>query len=111
MEKLRLNKKGQTVGLGTVGNVIIAFLTLGLIAIAVFAAGSTIKTSGIVAPGDLGTNYSDVNNTWNNITGATTNFFANTDTLLTILFVVILMGFLGLMIFVVKRFGGGTGNL
>jgi len=186
-------KKGQAVGLGTVGSVLIGFLILGLTAIAVFAAFSNLKTSNIISnitaensfvnetitlnstggipataqgksgvilssvfvyntsTGDLvleAGNYSISGGTFtnltgsiyfdstinvtasltysngssvpergflvstsDNITGATTSFFANANTLLTILFVVILMGFLGLMIFVVRRFGGSGGSL
>jgi len=109
MELRKLNKKGQAVGLATVGNVIIGFLVLGLIAIAVFAGGSQIKSSNLFTNDEQA--GADTNNTFNNITYATTNFFANANTLLTILFVVILMGFLGLMIFVVRRFGGSSGGL
>ncbi len=188
-----MNKKGQTVGLGTVGNFLIGLLTLGLIAIALFSAFSTVKTSDIIknvsatdtiinetitlnstggqpestvgrsgvaltnvivyntslgtevlevgnwsltgavftnltdsiysgttvnitadftySNGTINREKADLESTANNITSATTDFFANSKTLTTILFVVLLMGLLGLMIFVVRRFGGGGGGL
>jgi len=109
MRQLMKNKKGQAVGLRTVGAFLIGLLTLGLIAIAIYAGASEIKSSSLFDDDPTTRSYS--NSTLDNITDATTDFFTNAKTLTTILFVLLLMVLLGLMIFVVTRFGGQRGGL
>ncbi len=105
--KLRpLHKKGQ-LGLGTVKDVFIAFLVLAVIAVAITLALVSLRDAGIFTEGSEEKN--DTSNLIGNVTEATTDFFTNTGTILSILVVVVIILAIAIIIAVVTRFGGGKG--
>lgn len=99
-----MNKRGQTVGIQTVTALAIGIFILVLVAIGIFAGAASIKDSSIFTTGSLEKNNSDM--LLNNLTEATTEFGANFSTFFSILAVVLIVGFIGLLIFVVTRFRG-----
>ena len=103
--KKRLDKKGQ-LGLDTVKSVMIAFLVLGVIAIAIVLALVSLRDSNIFTAGSP--EAVDVNDTIANITSGITDFFDDTGTIFSILIVVVIILAISIIIAVVSRFGGGT---
>ena len=106
--KRKLSKKG-IFGLEAVGQVMLTVLTLVVTAIAVFLALSSLQSSGIFAAGS-----GNANNTAliiGNTTYGTTLFFANIPTIFTVLGVVAIILVIGLIIYAVRRFSSGGGEV
>lgn len=100
-----IGKKAMVLeSLNLVGAVILALLTIAVIAIAVFLALTSLQNAGIFTAGSQADN--DTDNIINNITKGTTNFFTQIPTIMTILGVVALIGAVVLIIFFVSRMGG-----
>ena len=102
--KRKLNKKGAY-GIDVVSNVMMSLFILVLLAVAVFAGISAINNSSIFTSGSAEKN--DTAMITGNLTSATTSFFSNSGTFFSILAVVIIMIFLGLMIASVVMFSRG----
>ena len=98
------NKKGAY-GINVVVSVALGLFTLLLIAVAVIAGSQSLLTSSIFTTGS--TSYNQTNNMVNNLTSGVTNFFSNSGTFFSILAVVVIMIFLGLMIGEVYLFTAG----
>ncbi len=97
------NKKAQ-LGLGTVKDVMIAFLVLSVIAVSIILALVSLRDSGIFTDGSKEKN--DTSNIINNVTAGTTAFFNSTGTIFAILVVVVIILAIAIIIAVVTRFGG-----
>ena len=92
-------------GLNTVKAVMIAFLVLAVIGVSISLALVSLRDSGIFTAGSQEDN--DTDDLVANITGATTDFFANTGTIFSILVVVVIILAISLILAVVSKFGGG----
>lgn len=79
-----------------------------LLVIAVFVGIATLNNSNILTTGSLEKNGTTA--LMNNLTNGVTSLGANFGTFFTILAVVIIMTFLGLMIYVIRRFAGSNGE-
>jgi uncharacterized membrane protein len=101
-----LDKKGQ-VGLDTARNVMLALLTIGVIAFAIIVALSSLNNSNALSPGSLEQNQTS--NVLNNITSGTADFFSNTGTWFSLLAIVVIILIIAIVIFAVNRFGGNRG--
>lgn len=103
-ETVLKNKKGQAVSLGLVTSIAIGLFILAMVMIAIIAGGSRITNSNLMGTDATAGNQSD----WilSNISDAGAGFFENSETFFAILAIVIILGFIGLMIFVVTRFRG-----
>ena len=96
-------KKAQ-VGLDIVKGVIMTLLILGVLAVAVFLALTSLQNSGIFTAGSTGQN--NTNAVVNNITGGTVTFFTYIPTIMSILAVVVIIAAVAILIFYVKGFEG-----
>ena len=101
------SKKG-ILGLDTVKAVILALLTLAVVAIAVFLALTSLQNSNLFTTGSLTANQTG--SIISNITTGTTNFFSNIPTIMTLLGVVVLILIITIVIVAVSRFGGVSGE-
>ena len=109
MKKLLINsKKAQAVSLNLVTSIAIGLFILAMVMIAIIAGGSKLTTSNIMGTDTVAQNQS----AWilSNISDAGAGFFENSETFFAILAIVIILGFIGFMIFVVTRFRGGQGG-
>ena len=102
--KSLMNRKG-VLGLDTVKAVIIALLTLSVIAIASFLALTSLQNANIFVSGTTAANQTAL--IINNVTTGTTNFFANVPTFFTLLGVVVLILIIAIVIVAVTRFSPG----
>ena len=108
MQKLKpLNKKGQ-IGLNLSKQVMITFLILAVLGIAVILALVSLRDANIFTAD--GEDYNDTNNIIKNVTGGLNTFFASTGTIFAILIVVVIISAIGIVIYVVSRFGSGGGG-
>ena len=94
------NKKGQ-VGLETGKAVMLALLTLGVIAFALLIAMNSLNSTSVAT--------TDTTNIFGNITGGVTSFFSNAGTWFSLLAVVVIILIVAIVIFAVNRFGGNRG--
>lgn len=111
MRKL-LNKKGQLGGLVNLpGSVMIGLLVLVITAIACFLALSILQTSSLFPTASAGAN--STNSIINLTVGGAMQFFNVVPTLFSVLGVVLILGAIGLLLFVIYRFakGGGGGGI
>jgi len=108
IEMRSLLKKKGILGLDTVKAVIIALLTLSVIAIACFLALVSLQNANIFTAGSNAANQT--NNIINNVTSGTTGFFANVPTFFTLLGVVVLILIIAIVIVAVTRFSPGAGR-
>ena len=106
--KRKLSKKG-IFGLEAVGQVMLTVLTLVVTAIAVFLALASLQNAGIFAAGSAGANNTAT--IISNTTYGTSAFFANVPTIFTVLGVVAIILVIGLIIYAVKRFSEGSGQV
>ncbi len=107
-EKAKMSGKGA-ISVNSVGTVMISFLVIAFTAVAVFLGLSTLRTSGIFPAGSTEANATS--NISTQITSGVTTFFSYTVTLFSILAVVLILGFIGLLIFIAYSFySGGTGG-
>jgi hypothetical protein len=102
------NKKGQLGGLNLTKNAILIMVVIVAIAIVGILVATQLRDSGIFTANTL--EYNQTQSIANNYSEGVTDFFGNVPTLFTILFVVVLVGFLALVIYVITRFGGGGGR-
>ncbi len=103
LRKLLKDKRGQ-LGLGTVRDVMIAFLVISVIAVAIILALVSLRDSGIFKAGSEELN--DTSELIGNVTEGTKDFFNNTGTIFAILVVVVIILAISIIIGVVSRFGG-----
>lgn len=96
----KYNKKGQTIG--DVGSVIIALFGLALVVVGIFAGSNAIKNSSLFTANSQGAN--DTTKILDNISTAGSSFFGNTGTFVSILVVVIIFSFIGLLIVGARKF-------
>lgn len=101
-------KKGQ-LGLDVVKSVMLILLTIGVIAVAVILALTSLNDSNIFTAGSIEQNYS--NSIQGNISSGATDFFDNIPTIFTILGVVAIIAAIALILFFVNRFGREGGGL
>ena len=107
MKALQMKKKGQLGSLVELpGKVVIGLLILAVTVIAVFLALGVLTTSNIFTANS--TSYNNTIYIANNITGGATSFFNYVPTVFTVLGVVLILGAIGLLIFVVYRFARGS---
>lgn len=104
---MKMNKKGQ-LNLNLAKSVFIIFLVLAVLAIAVLLAMDSLRTSNIFTDQSQAAN--DTENIANNISGGIEEFFGNATTVFSILIVVVIITAIGIVIYVVSRFGGGSGG-
>ena len=104
MKSLLKNKKG-ILGLDTVKAVILALLTLAVIAIAVLLALVSLQNANIFTAGTAAA--TQTNNTILNISLGMSQFFAQVPTFFVLLGVVVLILIISIVIVAVSRFGGG----
>jgi lipoprotein signal peptidase len=102
-----MDKKGQ-VGLDTAKQVMLALMTMGVIAFAIIVALASLRTSNALPAGSIEANQTS--NILNNITTGTSSFFSNVGTWFSLLAVVIIILIIAIVIFAVNRFGGGRGG-
>ena len=102
-----MDKKGQ-VGLDTAKQVMLALMTMGVIAFAIIVALASLRTSNALSAGSIEANQTS--NILNNITAGTSSFFSNVGTWFSLLAVVIIILIIAIVIFAVNRFGGGRGG-
>lgn len=102
-----MNKKAQY-GLEVVKNVVLGLFILALFVVAIFAGAGAIKNSSIFTAGSQEKN--DTTLILNNITSSGATFFGNVPTFISILVIVVIMTFLGLLIYAVYRFAGRGGT-
>jgi cell division protein FtsX len=91
----KLNKKGAY-GIEVVQTVLMSLFVLALFAIAIFAGASALNNSSLFTAGSQAKN--DTTSILNNLTSGTTSFFSNIPTFMSILVIVVIFIFLGLMI-------------
>lgn len=103
---LMKGKRGQ-LGLGTVRDVMITFLVIGVIAVAIILALVSLRDSGIFSDGSQ--EFNDTSDIVGNITDGTKTFFNSTGTIFAILVVVVIILAIAIIVAVVSRFGGGGG--
>lgn len=108
LRKITKNKRG-IFGLEAVGQVILTLLTLTVTVIAVFLALSSLQNSNIFTANSL--NANNTGNIINNVTSGATNFFVNVPTIFTVLGVVAIILVIGLIIYAVRRFSEGGGQV
>ena len=107
LRQIKKDKRG-VLGLETVKAVFITFLVLAVIGVSVVLALVSLRDANIFTVGSQEKN--DTTDMILNVTDATTNFFTNTKTILSILVVVVIILAISLIIAVVSRFGGGGGR-
>lgn len=100
-----MNKRG-VVGMDVAKAFMLIILTIGVIAFAVIIAVANLNSSTVLTSGSYEKNQST--NIFNNITGGLGTFFSNTGTFFTLLAVTVIILIIGLVIFAVNRFGGGS---
>lgn len=105
MRKQMYSDKRGILGLDTVKAVILALLTLAVIAIAVFLALTSLQNSNIFTASSVSAN--NTNSLIGNITYGTTQFFTNIPTFMTLLGVVVLILIIAIVIVAVSKFSGG----
>ena len=105
--KTMKSKKGSY-GINVVISVALALFTLLLIAVAVIAGSQALLSSSIFTVNSL--SYNQTNGMVNNLTTGVSSFFGNSGTFFSILAVVVIMIFLGLMIGAVYLFTRGRGE-
>lgn len=105
---LSKNKQGQ-IGISLVTGVAIGLFVLAVTMIALIAGGSRLANSNLM--GDDATAGNQTQWIISNISDAGAGFFENADTFFSVLAVVVILGFIGLMIFVVTRFRGAEGKV
>lgn len=105
LKKVLRGKKAQA-GLGLAGSIIMALLTLAVLATAVNIALANLKTSTGLTAGTI--EYNNTQDIIDNVTGGTAVFFDDVSTWMTILGVVVLLLIISVIILVVKRFGAGA---
>ena len=101
----KMNKKGAY-GIEVVTAVALGLFTLLLIAVAVIAGSNALLNSSIFTSGS--TSYNQTNSMVQNVTTGVSSFFGNSGTFFSILAVVVIMIFLGLMIGAVYLFTRGS---
>lgn len=104
-----MNNHGQ-VGINTVTTVVVGLMVFIFVVFAVFYGISTLNPASFFSAGSLEAN--ETSNLQKNLTTGVANFGAKIPTALTVLAVVFILGFIGLLIFTVYRFaanrsGGG----
>ena len=105
MQKLMpLNRKGQ-IGLNLSKQVMVTFLILAVLGIAVILALVSLRDANIFTENDE--DYNQTNQIIKNVTGGVNTFFASTGTIFSILIVVVIISAIGIVIYVVSRFGAG----
>ena len=109
LKVLTKNKRGQAVSLNLVTSIAIGLFILAMVMIAIIAGGSRITNSNLMGDDETAGNQTQ----WilSNISDAGAGFFENSATFFAILAVVIILGFIGFMIFVVTRFRGSSGGV
>ena len=106
MEMRRIRDKKAQVGLGLAGRVIMALLTLAVLATAVNIALANLKSStGLTTDSK---EYNETQNLIQNVTEGSSAFFDDVSTWMTILGVVVLLLIISVIIMVVRRFGAGA---
>ena len=104
-----MNKKAQAVSLNLVTAIAIGLFILAMVMIAIIAGGSMLTQSNLMNGDEVAANQT----AWilSNVSDAGAGFFENADTFFSVLAIVIILGFIGLMIYVVTRFRGGGGGV
>jgi ABC-type transport system involved in multi-copper enzyme maturation permease subunit len=102
-----MNKKGQY-GINVVVAVALGLFTLLLIAVAVIAGSQALINSSIFTKDS--TSYNQTSGMVSNLSQGVSSFFGNSGTFFSILAVVVIMIFLGLMIGAVYLFTRGKGG-
>lgn len=100
------NRKGQTLEL-TTGTVISVMIFI-FIVFAVLFGISSLNPGGFFTAGSA--NQNSTNQLISNMTTGIGNFSQQIPTAFTILGVVLILGFIGLLIFIVRRFAGNVGS-
>lgn len=108
MELKKLNKKGQ-LGLDVVRSTIIFLLIIAVFVVASTLALVSLRDSGVFTTSSLEANYTSA--IVANVSTAGSDFFANAQTIFSILVVVVIISAIAIVILVVRRFGGGGGGL
>ena len=96
---VKMDKRGQ-VGLDTAKAVMLALMTLGVIAFALIIALNQLNSTSVAT--------AQTTSIVNNITGGTASFFGNTATWFALLSIVIVILIVSIVIYAVNRFGGGS---
>ena len=104
MKQVVKDKRG-VLGLDTTKAVLIALLTLAVIAVAVILALTSLRDSSIFTTGSEEQNQTT--SIVGNISSGTTSFFSNVPTFMVLLGVVVLILIISIVIVSVGRFGGG----
>lgn len=102
------NKKGQ-LNLQIAKGVMITFLVLAVLAIAMLLALTSLQDANIFTAG--GQENKTATAVVHNLSDGIQEFFSNTTTVFSILIVVVIIGAIGIVIYVVSRFGSGSGGL
>lgn len=108
LSKIKMTKKGQ-VGLDTAKNVMLALLTLSVIAFAIIVALASLNNSNALTAGSL--EAEQTTSLLQNVSGGVTDFFSNAGTWFSLLAIVIIILIIAIVIFAVNRFGGNNGGL
>lgn len=103
-----LNKRGQ-VGLDTGKAVMLALLTLSVLAFAMIVVLTQLNTSSTAVAGAGSTSANQTANILNNVTGGVESFFTNAGTWFALLAIVVIILIVAIVIFAVNRFGGSRG--
>lgn len=103
---MKFYQKKGVLGLDTARDVMIFLLTLAVVAIAVFLALVSLQNSNLFTANSVSAN--NTNLIINNITTATTMFFANIPTVFSILGAVVIILAVSLILVAVGRFGSSA---
>ncbi len=101
MRKLEINKKGQ-VGLGTARKVMIALMTLGVLAFALIIALNELNSTSVAT--------TQTTNIVNNITGGVETFFSNAGTWFALLAIVVIILIVVIVMLAVNKVDGTKGG-
>jgi hypothetical protein len=108
---LKVDKRGQAVSVGTVTALIVGIMVMIFVVFAVLYGITTLNPASFFATGSLDANATQ--GLQSNLTTGIGNFGSKIPTVFTIIAVVFILGFIGLLVATVYRFasGAGTGRL
>ena len=106
MRKLLLKSQTGVFGMETVKGFFLAILILAVLGFAAIIAMGTLEDVNVLDTSSYEANEST--NVLRNVTGGISEFFENSETMFTLLFVVVIMLMIGAVIYAVVRFGGGA---
>lgn len=108
MQLSKIKNKRGAYGIEVATSVIMSLFLLVLVVVAVLVGISTLRTSNLLPASSAEKNATDV--LMGNLTEATGTFAKNFSTFMSIIAIVIIMTFIGLMIYVVRRFTATKGE-